>query len=116
MWRVEVGTAAVAWIAHIMPGKQQSYGTLFDSNKHHHAAFPPPPLPGLQGVTFACVNAAVPEGEGTGAAEDKAAAAPAAAPKLATFALRIKAPEVLDEFVAAVNAHKAGGSGGKKEA
>lgn len=58
-------------------------------------------------------------GEGQGAAAAAAAAAApaaessAAAPKLATFALRIKAPDVLDQFVAAVNAHKAGG---KKEA
>ncbi len=85
------------------------------------------PLPGLthrlaalhapQGVTFACINAAGPadetgkqEGGGGEAAGDAGAPAPAAAvaPKLATFALRIKAPDVLDQFVAAVNAHKAG--------
>lgn len=81
----------------------------------------PPAVPVclLQGATFACVNAAVPaeEGaagkkeEGDGAAREAAAAASAtaAAPKLATFALRIKLPEVLDQFIAAVNAHKEGG-------
>lgn len=74
--------------------------------------------PRLQGVTFACVNAAAPAeeaskpAEGGAAGEGAAAAAAAAAsPHLATFALRIKAPEVLEAFVAAVNQHKAGGSG-----
>ena len=76
----------------------------------------------MQGVTFACVNAAAPGeegGAGEGDAASGAAAAGAAAagePKLATFALRIKMGEVLDQFVAAVNAHKAGGAGGGKKA
>ena len=71
-------------------------------------------------MTFACVNAAAPgedagkaageggtEGEGTSGASQ---------PHLATFALRIKASEVLDAFVAAVNQHKAGGAGKAGEA
>ncbi|PRW58407.1 nuclear pore complex NUP50A-like isoform X1 [Chlorella sorokiniana] len=73
-------------------------------------------MEGGKGVTFACVNAAAPAdeaskpAEGSAAAEGAAAAAAAAAsPHLATFALRIKAPEVLEAFVAAVNQHKAGG-------
>ena len=76
----------------------------------------------LQGVTFACVNAAAPGEEGAAAEGDAAAGAAAAGaaaagePKLATFALRIKMGEVLDQFVAAVNAHKAGGAGGGKKA
>ena len=79
-----------------------------------HPAPRPPHLPrcvslGPQGVTFACVNAALPGEEAKGGDES----APAPAPHLATFALRIKAPELLDQFVAAVNEHKAGG---KKEA
>lgn len=69
-----------------------------------------------QGVTFACINAAGPAeeagkqdgAEGEAASAAGASAPPAAAPKLATFALRIKAPDVLDQFVAEVNAHKAG--------
>lgn len=65
----------------------------------------------LQGVTFACINAAIPgedaplskvQGQGSEAAGE------ADASKLATFALRIKSPEALDQFVAAVNEHKAG--------
>lgn len=77
---------------------------------------PASPVP--QGVTFACVNAAAAAeeggkpgegGEGGEAAAAAAAAEPAATTKLATFALRIKAPEVLEAFIAAVNAHKAGG-------
>lgn len=67
----------------------------------------------LQGATFACVNAVVPGDEAGAAKEDDAAAATVtggdAASQLSTFALRIKLPEVLDQFVAAVNAHKAGG-------
>lgn len=55
------------------------------------------------------MNAALPGEEAKGGDES----APAPAPHLATFALRIKAPELLDQFVAAVNEHKAGG---KKEA
>lgn len=85
----------------------------------------------LQGATFACVNAAVPgdQGKKEGGAGGEAAVAggeaaaggdadakPAAAPHLATFALRIKAPDVLDQFIAAVNAHKAGGKKGGEEA
>ncbi len=73
-------------------------------------------------MTFACVNAATPgeeagkPAEGSAAEEGAADAATAASPHLATFALRIKAPEVLDAFVAAVNQHKAGGSGKAAEA
>ena len=76
------------------------------------------PLPGavvLQGVTFACINhASLPEeaaAPAPGAPAAAAAPAPAAEPRLATFALRItQSPEALDQFVAAVNAHKAGGA------
>jgi hypothetical protein len=74
-----------------------------------------------QGATFACINAAVTdeppvgakkdgkEGEGAGADEgsEQGAGAPAA-PKLATFAFRVKTGELLDQFMAAVNAYKAG--------
>lgn len=75
-------------------------------------------------MTFACINAAAPAEEADkaaaegSAAEEGAAAAAAAAPSahLATFALRIKAPEVLDAFVAAVNQHKAGGASKAAEA
>lgn len=75
----------------------------------------------MQGVTFACVNAAAPGEDGgkaaeEGGAEGEGAAAGVAQPHLATFALRIKAPEVLDAFVAAVNQHKAGGPGKTGEA
>ena len=45
-----------------------------------------------------------------------AAAGGAAEPHLSTFALRIKIGEVLDQFVAAVNAHKAASGGKKAEA
>ncbi|PSC76436.1 nuclear pore complex NUP50A [Micractinium conductrix] len=88
-------------------------------------------MEGGKGATFACVNAAVPgdQGKKEGGAGGEAAVAggeaaaggdadakPAAAPHLATFALRIKAPDVLDQFIAAVNAHKAGGKKGGEEA
>ena len=79
----------------------------------------------MQGVTFACINAAVAEDasptkkaeEGKeGAAEEApappkdatSAAAGPAAPKLATFAFRVKTTESLEQFVASVNAYKAG--------
>ncbi len=70
----------------------------------------------MQGVTFACVNAAV-VGEEEGAKDKDAAATAAAAEskdkeagKLATYALRIKSPDVLQAFIEAANAHKAGGA------
>lgn len=72
--------------------------------------------PALQGVTFACINAAGPGEETSKEGTEGEAAGPAgsseptaAAPKLATFALRIKPQDVLEQFVAAVNTHKAGG-------
>ena len=75
----------------------------------------------LQGVTFACINAAAATEEAAGGKECEGGgeggdvAAPAPSPRLATFALRIKAPEILEAFVAAVEAHKAGGGKGKEE-
>lgn len=82
----------------------------------HPAAPLPWPAIQSQGVTFACINAAVPGEEAAGeGGEGGGAAPPAPAPRLATFALRIKAPEVLEAFIAAVEAHKAGGGKGKEE-
>ena len=87
----------------------------------------------MQGVTFACVNAAKPADAGAADKADpprpaeagdeardapKEAGAskageeegrPAVEPKLATFAFRVKERARLDEFIEAVEAHKAGG-------
>jgi hypothetical protein len=40
----------------------------------------------------------------------------AAGPKLATFAFRVKMPDVMDQFLAAFNAVKPAAAGGKEEA
>lgn len=78
-------------------------------------------MEGGKGATFAVVNhAAAPEEaaapaaakEGGAGAAGEAAAPAAPEPKLATYALRIKSPEVLDQFLSAMNAHKAGTKGG----
>ena len=63
-------------------------------------------------MTFACINhASLPDEAAPAPGAPGAAAASAAEPRLATFALRItKSPEALDQFVAAVIAHKAGGA------
>jgi hypothetical protein len=75
----------------------------------------------LQGVTFACINAAAVVEDAAGKKEEGGtdAVAPvdaAPAPKLATFALRIKQLDVLEQFIAAVNEHKVGGKKGDEEA
>ena len=74
-------------------------------------------------MTFACINAVAATDDGGGGGKkaddagdaDAAAAAAAACPegatsRLATYALRIKSPELLEQFLAAANTHKAGGA------
>lgn len=73
-----------------------------------------------QGATFACINAAAveeaaapaKEGKEEGEGEKAAEEGTAAGPKLATFAFRLKSSDALEQFVAAVNAHKATGASG----
>lgn len=63
----------------------------------------------VQGVTFACLNHLESGGE-AGVEDDKAAGQGQGSLKMATYALRIKPQEVLEQFVAAVEGHKGGKS------
>lgn len=59
------------------------------------------PFAMYQGVTFAVVNAVVPEDK-----TEKDEEEPAPTKQLATFALRIKNPDVLARFLLALETHK----------
>ncbi len=66
-------------------------------------------MDGGKGATFAVVNAAGAPGDADPTAAPPAAAGappPAAGPSLSTYAFRVKTADKLDEFLAAIEAHK----------
>lgn len=64
----------------------------------------------MQGVTFACVNHLEDASDGGGEASKKPEEGNASVGKLATYALRIKPMETLEQFIKAVEQHKGGRS------